>query len=177
MTCTLPPPLDLHSLREQTFLGFRFTQSWADLQIWEYVLNQHDNLTTIIEIGTWEGGMSRFLQTQATYRNMGFTTMDVNPPEIPVPGFVPIDVFEEADEVRTWLGMHTPLILLCDGGDKPREMREFALALAPGDLLAVHDWLGEVWPKDVPDCLEPLYEPFCEAIKSHTRFFTRKDDA
>lgn len=166
--------IDLDSIREQTFLGYRLTQSWADLAIWEYVLGEHPELRTIIEIGTWEGGMSRFLFYQAQERRMNFVTFDLVAPS-PIPmGFVQMDVFEEADTVRGIIaGSEHPLLLLCDGGDKPREMREYAPGLLPGDLLAVHDWEDEAGPEDVPDCLDGVYGTLCAGMTSHTRFFER----
>lgn len=172
-TATIPPALELDSLRDQTFLGVRLTQSWGDLRLWEYVLNAHPEIQHIFEIGTWEGGMSRYLAAQATERGIGFTTVDVTRPEKQPPGFVPLDVFAQADEVRDWLRANGPALLFCDGGDKPREMREFAPTLAAGDLLAVHDWNEEASAADVPECLDEVYGALCDALRSHTRFFVR----
>jgi len=36
--------------------------------------------------------------------------------------------------------------VLCDGGDKPRELAVFAKHLKPGDLIAAHDCGTEYWP-------------------------------
>ncbi len=94
-------------------------------------------------------------------------------PERPPPGFERLDVFAEPEKVipQTAIGSWEPLILLCDGGNKPRELKTFTPYLHPGSLVVVHDWLTEVYPEDVPAGLVEVYGEACEALGSMSRVF------
>lgn len=59
-------------------------------------------------------------------------------------------------------GARDPLLLMCDGGDKPEEVRRYAPLLRPGDGLVVHDWReprtrdGEIsWEQSPPFLRQP----------------------
>lgn len=164
---------DVYGLFTQTFGGRRLTQSWMDLRLWEWLLNSHSDIRHIIEIGTWEGGMSHFLAAQALHRGMKFTTFDMVTPNDHVPGFVKADVFREPEKVIYHIRKLQPVLLLCDGGDKPREMQTFAPYLHDNDWLLVHDWLDEAHPSDVPGDMVEVYGEICDHLQSHTRIFQK----
>lgn len=163
-------PDPLHRLLT-TFAGVPAGQIWADYYLWELVLNEHVDLNAIVEIGTWEGGFSLYLHTQASLRGMRFRTFDAVTPEKVPPGFAKMDVFAHRDDLVSELQGLEPIALLCDGGNKPREMREFGAALSPPSIVLVHDWLTEMLPHDVPDCLTPIHEEACDMLGSMTRVF------
>jgi hypothetical protein len=163
-------PDALHRLLT-TFGGVSAGQIWADYYLWELVLNAHPELKGIAEIGTWQGGFSRYLAFQAQMRRMHFRTWDVVAPEVAAPHFLRLDVFADPDPVRGFMEWAAPVVLLCDGGNKPREMALFAPHLSTDSLLIVHDWLTEVQPEEVPPMLHPVYEDVCDALGSMSRVF------
>lgn len=181
---------DGRSLREllwnpynQTWLGLDILQRQADIVAWELVLGRI-NVGTIIELGTWHWGMSAFLALQARYRlSAEFYTFDVkkhpgwNHPLVEALDieFALGDIFGEGKDrvVSTIENSPGPVLLYCDNGDKPREVRTFAPYLQPNDYLCVHDWGTEIFERDmeVPFQLQPLGWRVCEALKSLTRFW------
>lgn len=170
----LEAPDRLHSLRTGSFGGIPAAQTWADFFLWEALLNTHTDLRAIIELGTWEGGFSHYLSAQARMRGMRFKTFDVIVPEHQrPPGFQRLDIFAEPEVVIEWLELEgTPKALLCDNGNKPRELRTFPQHLPEGSIAVVHDWLDEVFPEDVPESLTMIDEEFCVGIGSMSRVFS-----
>lgn len=158
-----------------SFGGIAAAQIWADFVLWESILNENPQVDAIFEIGTWKGGFSWWLNAQAQARNIFFETYDAIQPHPVPPAFKRIDVFAE----RKYLGRRfrdwEPCVVFCDGGNKPRELREFSQELVdPGSLLVVHDWGTEMRPDDVPDTVEEAYGGFCDEIGSISRVFRLK---
>lgn len=155
------------TLRElpTTFCGIRMTQWWADLFLWERVLNEHPEIEQIVELGTGAGGFSLYLSMQAEQRGMKFATFDVTDYRTTiVPGFILCDIFEDPECVWNLLGR--PTIMHCDNGDKARELREFATELMPGSLCIVHDWGIEVSAEDVPESLQPIHRDLWQGLST-----------
>lgn len=150
-------------------------QYWTDFFLWEALLNENEHLRAIVELGTWKGGFSLWLHAQAENRDMCFRTYDVIKPERQPPNFVQIDIYAEAEEIGKHLKKNAPLILLCDGGNKPRELRTFSMYLKPDSVIVVHDWGTEMLPGDVPDNVEIVYGDFCDEIGSISRVFRVKE--
>ena len=148
-------------------------QYWCDFILWEAILNENPETKGIVELGTWEGGFSLYLAAQADARGIRFWTFDsVAYADRHIPGFRRMDIWREADEIHRLLAVHEPVILLCDNGNKPRELRTFGAALQdPRSLVVVHDWMVEVTPSDVPESLIPVYEDFCDELGSISRCF------
>lgn len=157
---------------DTTFSGRMMAQTWSDLQLYERLLNIHP-LKCIIELGTGQGGFSYFLHAQCLARGLTFHTFDLVDPNESVPGFSRLDIFQEVSEVVSHFQPGGTL-LICDNGDKPRELKVYAPLLQPEDLLAVHDWGSEVVQEDVPDILLPIHEDWTPS--SITRFFVRSED-
>lgn len=160
-----------HSMRDTSFGGVPMAQVWADLVLWEALLNENPDLHLIVEIGTWQGGFSLWLNAQARARGMDFITYDAIRPERTIPGFHRVDVFANEEHIADE-AFDEPLILFCDGGNKPRELRTFPPYLQdPRSIVVVHDWGTETHPADVPDTLEEIYGDFCDELGSISRVF------
>ena len=164
-------PEDLCRRLLTSFGGIRCGQIVADWYLWELVLNERRDLKAIVEIGTWEGGFSRYLKAQADARGMDFRTYDAVVPEVPPPGFERLDVFAYPLAVAEFFHGREPLALLCDGGNKPRELKTFSELLEAGSVVVAHDWMTETMPADVPDSLRPVYEACCDRLGSMSRVF------
>jgi hypothetical protein len=157
----------------RTFGGHPMAQYLCDLMVWELVLNNNPQVRGIVELGTYAGGFSWFLDAQARARGISFDTYDIIVPDVEPPGFTQLDFYRFPDRVE--LG-DAPVILLCDGGNKPRELRTFPPMCAPGSVVVAHDWGTETLPSDVPDFLEELYGEFCDSVGSVTRVFRMKGE-
>lgn len=144
------------------------SQYLCDLMLWELVLNNNPQVTGIVELGTYQGGFSWVLDAQARARNISFDTYDIIEPAVKPPGFTKLDFYRYPELVQ--LG-DRPVALLCDGGNKPRELKTFPPMCAPGSMFFVHDWGTETLPEHVPDFLEEWHGEFCDSIGSATRVF------
>lgn len=175
---------------EQTFLGVPAVQRWCDLWLWEQIFQRTPGLSGVIELGTLKGGLSLFLRLQTLQRGQLFTTVDWVDHLTPCPLFdlvalqghqLRIDMWEDVgrkviDQMLAADAWH-PLLLLCDGGNKPREVQTFAPLLRSGDLIAVHDWGTEFGPGDltpVEHLLEPYLLDLTESIDSMTRWWVKR---
>lgn len=154
-----------------SFGGVPAAQLVTDFYLWECLLNENPQLRGIVELGTWQGGFALYLASQARFRDLSFRTYDVTTPDHEIPGFVQLDIFREAEQVGRYLRRRDPVVVFCDGGNKPRELRTFSKFLSPESRLVVHDWGTEVLPTDVPDNVEMLHEDLYERYGSMSRVF------
>lgn len=142
------------------FLGFPMSQNRYAIPAWSYLLEKVVP-STIVEIGTSEGGMSCLLALVALRTGAMFNTVDIEncmnketrkildilcePPA----GFCQYDAFGETCRALLLDRLARPgvALILCDGGNKGREFSEFAPMLKVGDIIAAHDARGrESWP-------------------------------
>jgi hypothetical protein len=72
----------------------------------------------------------------------------------PNANFQVMDCFGEefAKILRETIATSRGVLLLCDGGDKPRELAYFRNFLRPGDMIMAHDYQDEVQDADL-ECL------------------------
>lgn len=157
------------------FGGIPVAQHLCDTVLWEALLNTYDYVTAIVELGTWQGGFSLYLDAQARWRGIEFHTFDITDPEREIPGFEKIDIYRHADELGKRFAEMGPIVLFCDGGNKPRELKTFPPYLHKESIIVVHDWGTETLPSDVPDFLEEVYGQFCDEIGSLSRIFRIKE--
>lgn len=150
--------------------GIDIQQSWASLFVIERLLDSQE-FSWICEIGTGSGALSIYLSVTATLNHIPFLTIDNRDSDGP--------------DVRSLLNMHgacvirsdvfcrssmalleafigdKPGLLVCDGGDKAKELIEFGPMLSPGCVLLAHD-VEKEW-KLSKVTLPPwfaLYEPW-----------------
>lgn len=157
---------------EATLGGIICAQYLCDFLLWERLLNTYP-VNAIVEIGTYQGGFSLYLDAQARARGIEFVTFDVIVPEREIPGFIKCDVFADPEKVLAWVETED-VALLCDGGNKPRELHTFTEALTPGSFVVAHDWMAETFPEDIPDWLEEIHGDVCDDLGSVSRVFKRR---
>lgn len=163
----------LHDFSQFSFGGVTGAQFWIDLVLWENVLNSNPQIEGIVELGSWEGGMSWFLWAQAQARGQWFNTFDIMQPEREPPCFERLDFYRYPERIEA-LVSGAPVALFCDGGNKPRELKTFPPLCAPGSIFLAHDWGTETTADDVPDSLQELYGGWCDTVGSITRVFRMK---
>ena len=139
-----------------TLFGRPIGQYWEDLELWESFLNEfpEDHFKWIIELGTYQGGMSFFLYAQAWARKMKFFTVDKKDPDAFVPCFTRADLRDGLPKHWTF-HLDQPGIMFCDNGNKPSEVYHFHHQLKRESFIFVHDWGTEFIPRDIPDSLRP----------------------
>ena len=121
-------------------------QAHEDLRAWEDIIRDVEP-QAVLELGTASGAFSKWLDQRATW----FRTVDIHVPDTPAPGFVQVDVWASPETVHDLIVQAPrPFVLYCDDGDKPREVATFASSLRAGDLLAVHDFGTEIFPRHIP---------------------------
>ncbi len=148
------------------------SQTWASLFVFEKILAAHKSLKWICEIGTGVGSLSVYLSTVAVIKHIPFLTIDIGDSQIPLAAksllslhgtcLLRGDVFESSTKgiIKSFISEESGL-LLCDGGDKKRELVEIGCVVGEGGIVLVHD-VGNEWKLDkikIPDNLE-LYEPW-----------------
>lgn len=170
---------------QSSFGGVEMSQTWNDLALWEEFLNR-SRPGSVVELGTFKGGMAVFLSLQGMARGFSVTTIDNGAHGAPAElleklgtTVLSCDLLSEqtVEPMRELLlSLPKPTVLFCDNGNKPLEWQRFVPLLSDGDYAVVHDWGSEF----NPDNLEPAPTPFlneeCEAIDSMTRFFLIQAD-
>jgi hypothetical protein len=133
-----------------SLFGREIGQVENDLFAWEQILNLNPQFHWIIELGTYQGGMSWYLYTQAMARNLRFATLDINEPLEYVPSFYQLDLMEDFPSYWLW-PKNAPGILFCDNGNKPREVELYKDQIHSESCIVVHDWGTEFVEADIPE--------------------------
>ena len=147
-------------MAKSSFLGWRMAQTPGALLFWENLLSK-TKFSRIIEFGTMRGGLSYYFSLFCEERGAEFFTFDNA--DFPKPDrvrndFYNEDIFKNINDIRDLIQRDGVTILFCDNGFKRKEIKIFSKFLKKGDILAVHDWMTEVFPIDVPEGLEPIVE-------------------
>lgn len=164
-----------------------FTQQ---LEAFEACFNELFNNFTpdiIIELGTARGGLTSYLATKCskvyTYDNTLSQERDNLLSKTTVIAKV-ADIFSEAifDEIKTLIQSSGPALLLCDNGDKIREVNLFSPVLKPGDVIMAHDYAhngifpagwqwSEIAEKDV---LDHNLVPFLQDVMKDAAWLSKR---
>ena len=129
--------------------------TWYDIGAIAYIMNLSD-IRTVVEIGVDQGGLSAFLLSYARFNTQpnAYLGLDINPQLLServaensrAYDIIKRDVWraETVQEVAQFLHDHAaPALILCDGGDKPKELHLYAPLLRYGDVLLGHDYHNE----------------------------------
>jgi cephalosporin hydroxylase len=130
-------------------MGVPTSLTWYDMGA---VLNilQIASIRTVLEIGVEHGGLSSVLiahgkNTGVVYRGIDITLEPLHP-VIPAGLIDQRDAWDAATvrEMGLWLATQpAPALIICDGGDKPKELHLYAPLLRPGDVMIGHDYHNE----------------------------------
>ena len=116
------------------------------------VLNRFLNIVkpeTIIEIGTFKGGLSVLFSLYTIANNKRFVTYDIKDHIVNKEVFLKLsidlrisDVFKESviSEITSLIRSAGVTVLFCDGGNKIREFNLFGKVLKQGDYILAHDY-------------------------------------
>jgi len=133
-------------------VGVSSSVTWLDLGAIAHIL-QVGGIRSVLEIGVEHGGLSAWLlaycrYTGCTYRGVDITLNALNTTvrALDSASMVERDAWTEAavDDARRWLADNpAPALIICDGGDKPKELHLYAPLLRPGDVMVGHDYHHE----------------------------------
>lgn len=183
-----PGMLEIYS---QYMFGAVMGQTFPALFIFEWLLNFYP-IEYIVEIGTGTGGLTMFLQFQANIRRLGFATYDARnrfkdkKHQWPanqakdIESFVNfrcMDVFskEAIEEISSIMKKHV-VLLYCDDGDKPREIKTYVPFALKGSILGTHDWHGHFGIEEMEKelGLRVLYEDICQEGLTKMRWWIKE---
>ncbi len=129
---------------------------------------KEEKFDRVIEIGTWTGVLSLFL---ADIHQENFYTFDIK-------NFIKKDIAKrlhetsaniymedifKTDKIQPLLEDKGRVLLLCDGGYKPKEIRKFAPMIKDDDIIMAHDYfadLGEWKKRQIWKCCEVVSKDF-----------------
>jgi cephalosporin hydroxylase len=138
-------------------MGISTSLTWYDIGAILHVI-QVANARLVVEIGVEHGGLAALLlaygaATGVAYRGLDITLAALHP-VMHVPALVQRDAWAMATiiEVQQWMAETPgPTLILCDGGDKPKELRLYAPLIRPGDVLMGHDYRNEYGDAAIQD--------------------------
>jgi hypothetical protein len=124
-------------------------QNRLAIPTWSYAMEMHPP-ARIIELGTYSGGFITALALHARFIGAKVVTYDRSPADVAI---VPIgrdlgvdfrvcDMWQPGieEEIAQLISGPGVSYVLCDGGDKHRELATFARYCKPGDVIAAHDY-------------------------------------
>lgn len=137
---------------QNEFLGGTMSQTMDTPKVFSQLLEKL-RPRRIVEIGTFKGGLTVLLGLYGHLHNCVVSTFDnerartFDTSKVPWDTFLCLgidyynwDVFEREHGVAEIITLPGTTLLLCDGGDKPREFNTFAKYLKPGDVIMAHDY-------------------------------------
>ncbi|MBS1703663.1 MAG: hypothetical protein JST12_18515 [Armatimonadetes bacterium] len=165
---------------QTSFCGVEASQAWNDLALWEEFLNRTQP-KSVVELGTFKGGMAMYLTLQGLIRGFQFVTIDSTNHGVPIQKLqkfgaevLQMDLFSASGEeqMKELLSrLPKPCALFCDDGNKSEEWKRYVPLLAAGDYAAGHDWGTEFREENLVPPARPYMQSECEAVESMTRFF------
>lgn len=139
-------------LNNFNFYGCRMAQS-VNMPLTLNNFLQNVKPKTIVEIGTYEGGLSILFQLHSLYFNSKFVTYDIKDyiSNKKIFDLLKIDIRfsdvfkqETIDEIISLINLDGTTVLFCDGGNKIKEFNFFARYLKKGDYILAHDYASSV---------------------------------
>jgi hypothetical protein len=101
------------------------------------------NITRILEVGTADGGL---IHAITDVSDVEVVTYDVRMPRHVDKladkniNIVIKDIFTDLDFAKRYIQLKGQTLVLCDGGDKPREFHVLSSYLKEGDIIMAHDY-------------------------------------
>ncbi len=169
------------------FLGIRQRHTYWMYKVMDDILSENKQIKGIIEIGTIPGALSVFLGLECYERGLKpLLTYDIKDFDRPKlfgllkVRFIVRGCFHEDSIKEITKYADSPTLLVCDGGNKPKEFNYFAGLLEQDSVIAAHDWNAEIRLEDISGTinkydLEPLHEKEWDTPPDHIKIcFWRK---
>ncbi len=141
-------------------LGVSSSVTWLDLGAIAHIM-QFASIKTVLEIGVEHGGLSAWLMAYGRYNAVAYRGVDITLNALQTQlGIVDRSAFVERDawtadaveDARQWLwSQPAPALIICDGGNKPKELHLYAALLREGDVMVGHDYHNEYGDREIAD--------------------------
>jgi len=147
------------------FVGQRMQHNYWEYNIVGQTLMDNPQIRGIVEIGTGCGGLTMLLGLWGVRLGIPVVTVEtvhaLYKPIEKVLDKLGVEVYNKdcfiepmPTIIYDFIADFDPVYLVCDGGDKPKELITFGPSVGEGGLVSAHDWECEVLPSDI----KPLYD-------------------
>jgi len=136
----------------------------GDMLFLEHMIASMEQVSVIVELGTFGGVTSMFLGMAARLRGVPFCTFDIQDVRVPevksawlndMMYFYQTDILSKPSEYVTQLISNPYTFLFVDNGDKEKEANMYASYCGPNTVMVIHDWGDEVKQENVePELLK-----------------------
>ena len=169
-----------------TFTMLPYTEQHIDAIAAFVRLFKHAQPKRIVELGSGNGVFTTHIALLGSFEVHTFDSgerlawrMPVTLPNIQR---YTMDVFKQLPLLSEIINRKGMTVVLCDNGDKPREVKMLANHLKPGDVIMVHDYfdvdveLKDQWTvcecqfSDIRDVIEPYYEDYHKQLMYPVRW-------
>lgn len=128
-------------------MGMPMCQNRLAVPTWSYAMEVLPP-ARIVEIGSYNGALATALGLHARVIGAKVVTYDINAQSesiVPIGLALGVDFrvgscWDRQVEIGELITSPGVSFVLCDGGDKPRELETFARYCKPGDVIAAHDF-------------------------------------
>ena len=159
--------LDLYKLPITPFLHTAHT--WSQVAAYFDAIDKW-GVTLFVEIGVDKGGLAAFMWARQTFHpEFNYLGVELHT-HVVDPRLNACVLYGDAfsdhiiDVVRSAVNKSSgPCLLLCDNGNKPRELATYAPIIRSGDIVAVHDYGVEIHQKDLGPVLSWEFVGYLEA--------------
>lgn len=102
-----------------------------------------ENIVRVLEIGTATGGFIRAVRDLTNAEIVTYdiketrrkATLEENNISVKV-----LSAFDDFDFIEEYISAEGQVLVLCDGGNKPKEFEFFSKMIKPGDVIMAHDY-------------------------------------
>ena len=133
-------------------IGVSCSLTWCDLGAIAHII-QTAGIKTVLEVGVEHGGLASYLRSYGLYTGLVYRGIDITLGALAFAvrehDLIAIDARDAwtndtVSEMRQWLhDAPAPALIICDGGDKPKELHLYAPLIRYGDVLLGHDYHNE----------------------------------
>jgi len=136
--------MDMYSTYKGKYKAQQQFNAWNVFE--KFLLEEPFDL--IVEIGTAVGGFVEFLYDFKAEHSLSYKLMsfDIEDPHSTHNNLISkgininhMNIFEY--DLQSLIQNHGKVLLLCDGGDKPKEFNTFSAFLKEGDVIMAHDYV------------------------------------
>lgn len=188
-------PIDYNSLTKVNtrILGGGASQNHIVFKLLEnYIL--YERIQYVVELGSQKGGLSVYLGTLAcATEQFIFNTFEINKTDwydrqaegvghwfekmqsiSPFCKSYELDVFSDnCINIIKDISKNYKTLIICDGGNKPKEVDVYTSILKKGDIIMAHDFGSEIFDHQIDKSKLIEHDPWCQRfVESKTLFKT-----
>jgi len=150
-----------------TFAGQKMGHNYRLYSVIDQIMKEYTDIKGIVELGTGRGALTTVLGLWGIKRDLPVLTIDRKDKhdnavfEALKITYIKTDLYGDLTKtyVEVFIENHSPLLFICDGGNKIKEFNYWAPRLNPGSIICAHDWNMEIDMGDIKDTVERYCDP------------------